>query len=213
MSVADYLSIVQAALATLLLSAASIAIGIPLGLALALAWWGRLPGARPMVRAYVSAVRSCPMITLTLLIYFGIGQIGLDFDPLTAAVVALAINTSAFNCEIWRSGLIAFPKDQYDAALAFAMPRRVRFFRIVFPQVWRASLPALFNEMTLQIKTTPAVAVIGIVEITRAALRVGAKTYEPLPPFLFALVLYSLIVFVFVRLQRVVERRWAQVAA
>ena len=45
-------------------------------------------------------------------------------------------------------------------------------------------------------------AVIGIVEITRAAIRVGARTYEPLPPFIFALVLYSLIVFVFVKTQR-----------
>jgi ABC-type amino acid transport system permease subunit len=61
--------------------------------------------------------------------------------------------------------------------------------------------------MTLQIKSTPAVAVIGIVEITRAALRVGSNTYEPLPPFIFALVLYGLIVFVLIRLQRMIEVR------
>jgi ABC-type arginine/histidine transport system permease subunit len=61
--------------------------------------------------------------------------------------------------------------------------------------------------MTLQIKSTPAVAVIGIVEITRAALRVGARTYDPLPPFIFALVLYGLIVYVLIKTQRVIERR------
>jgi ABC-type amino acid transport system permease subunit len=61
--------------------------------------------------------------------------------------------------------------------------------------------------MTLQVKSSPAVAVIGIVEITRAALRVGARTYEPLPPFLFALVLYSAIVFVLVKAQRILELR------
>ena len=60
--------------------------------------------------------------------------------------------------------------------------------------------------MTLQVKATPAVAVIGIVEITRAALRIGARTYEPLPPFVFALVLYVVIVMVLVRVQRRIER-------
>jgi len=77
----------------------------------------------------------------------------------------------------------------------------------VFPQIWRASLPALVNEMTLQIKSTPAVAVIGIVDITRAALRVGANTYQPLPPFIFALLLYGVIVFALLRVQRALERR------
>jgi ABC-type amino acid transport system permease subunit len=86
------------------------------------------------------------------------------------------------------------------------MPRGLRLRRIVFPQVWRASLPALVSEMTLQVKSSPAVAVIGIVEITRAALRVGARTYEPLPPFVFALVLYSLLVYLLVLAQRSLER-------
>ena len=90
------------------------------------------------------------------------------------------------------------------------MPRLTRMHRIVLPQVWRASLPGLVNEMTLQIKSTPAVAVIGIVEITRAALRVGSNTYEPLPPFVFALGLYGVIVYVLLRVQRTIESRVRQ---
>ena len=86
------------------------------------------------------------------------------------------------------------------------MRRGTRFRRVVLPQIVRASLPALVNEMTLLVKASPAVAVLGIVEITRAAIRVGARTYDPLPPFIVALVLYSLIVFVFVKTQRVIER-------
>jgi ABC-type amino acid transport system permease subunit len=159
------------------------------------------------VYSYVSIVRSCPTVTLTLLVYFALPQLGLSLDPIPAAIVALTVSTSAFNCEIWRSALVDFPRDQYDAALSFAMPRVTRVRRIVMPQVWRASLPGLVNEMTLQIKSTPAVAVIGIVEITRAALRVGSNTYEPLPPFIFALLLYGLIVYALIRLQRVIEKR------
>jgi ABC-type amino acid transport system permease subunit len=160
-----------------------------------------------IVYSYVSIVRSCPTVTLTLLVFFALPQLGLSLDPVPAAIAALTISTSAFNCEIWRSAFVEFPRDQYDAALSFAMPRFTRIRRIVLPQVYRASLPGLVNEMTLQIKSTPAVAVIGIVEITRAALRVGSNTYEPLPPFIFALVLYSLIVFALIRLKRMVEKR------
>ena len=207
MTAFDYWSITQGALATISLSLASIVLGVPLGLALALVRWARVPGLNGIVYSYESIVRSCPTVTLTLLIFFALPQFGISLDPVPAAIVALTVSTSAFNCEIWRSALVEFPRDQYDAALSFAMPRATRMRRIVLPQVWRASLPGLVNEMTLQIKSTPAVAVIGIVEITRAALRVGSNTYEPLPPFIFALVLYGLIVFVLIRLQRMIEVR------
>ena len=74
------------------------------------------------------------------------------------------------------------------------------------PQVWRTSLPALVNEMTLLIKASPALAVIGIVDLTRAASRIGAATYQPLPPFLAATVIYMLMVMLLVTAQRFVER-------
>ncbi len=100
-----------------------------------------------------------------------------------------------------------FPRDQIDAALSVGMPATTRLRLIVLPQVLRTAMPALVNEMTLLVKASPAVAVLGVVDITRAAVRIGANTYEPLPPFTVALFLYSLVVFVFVLAQRLIERR------
>lgn len=178
-----------------------------MGLGLALLRTERFPILNRLVKCYVSLMRACPLVTLTLLIYYSLPQIGISLDPVPAALISLTLATSAFNCEIWRAALLNFPRDQIDASRAFSMPTGLRFRRIVFPQVWRSALPGLVNEMTLQVKATPAVAVIGIVEITRAALRIGARTYEPLPPFVFALLLYGLIVMVLVRTQRRIERR------
>ena len=79
-----------------------------------------------------------------------------------------------------------FPKEQIEAALSVGMPAGLRFRRIVLPQIFRTSLPGLVNEMSLLIKVTPVLAVVGVVDITRAAVRIGAETYEPLPPFLVA---------------------------
>ncbi len=87
------------------------------------------------------------------------------------------------------------------------MTRVLRFRLIVLPLIARAALPALVNEMTLIIKVSPAVAVIGVIETTRAADRIGAATYRPIPPFLVALGIYLVIIGAFVAAQRMLERR------
>ena len=207
MNANDYYSILQGAIFTVSLSVASLVIGIPLGLGLALIRWAKTPVLKGLAHAYVNVIRSCPAVTLVLLIYYALPEFGISLNPVPAAVLALTLSTTAFNCEIWRSALVEFPNDQLDAANALGLNRFMRMRLIVFPQIWRASLPGIFNEITLQIKSTPAVAVIGIVEITRAALRVGSNTYEPLPPFIFALLIYSSIVYVFLKLQKFFEVR------
>ncbi|WP_062380174.1 amino acid ABC transporter permease [Pseudomonas abietaniphila] len=206
MTAYDYWSILVGALSTIGVSLASIVVGVPVGLGLALVRWGKVPFARQVVFLYVSIMRSCPAVTLILLIFFALPQFGISLAPAAAGILALTLSTAAFNCEVWRGALIAFPKQEYDAALAFGMRRGLRLRRIVLPQVWRSSLPGLVNEMTMLLKSSPAVAVIGMVEITRAAQRVGARTYDPLPPFIFALLIYGVIVYLMIRLQRRLER-------
>lgn len=208
MTAADWLALLQGAVFTVALSLAAVAIGVPAGLALALVRWARIPVLAPIVALLVSILRAAPAVTLALLIFFALPSIGVSLDRLPAAIATLTLSTAAFNCEIWRASLLALPRDQMDAALAVGMRRGVRFRRIVLPQVARAALPALVSEVTLLVKVSPAVAVLGVVDITRAAVRIGAQTYRPLPPFIAALLIYSLIVFAFVRLQRAVESRF-----
>lgn len=199
--------LLEGAAVTALVSVLAIALGVPFGLLLAIIRWRRVPLLSNAVAAYVSLIRATPAITLALLIFFALPTLGIVLSPLTAAVLTLTVNTSAFNCEIWRSALIDFPAEQRDAARAFGLQPRLAFRRIVFPQIWRTSLPALVNEMTLLIKASPALAVIGLVDLTRAASRIGAATYKPLPPFIVATLLYVLLVLAFVAIQRLVERR------
>jgi polar amino acid transport system permease protein len=86
------------------------------------------------------------------------------------------------------------------------------FRRIMLPQIWITSLPGLVNEMTLLIKASPAIAVIGIVDLTRATNRIAAITYEPLPPILVAAALYMVVIGVLVRLQRMFDERAQRLA-
>ena len=205
-----YFSLLQGAGVTVALSLLGIVIGVPLGLGLALVRWASIPVLTQVIAAYVSVLRATPLVTLVLLIFFALPSIGIPIDPIPAAILTLALNTSAFNCEIWRAALIDFPKTQLEAAQATGMTSSLAFRRIVFPQIWRTSLPSLVNEMTLLVKVSPAIAVIGVVDITRAAVRIGAETYEPLPPFLAATVLYFVILLVLVRVQRSLESSTAR---
>lgn len=213
MSAADVLAIFQGALTTLLLSAVGIALGLPIGLGMALIRWSRVPLAAPCVAAYVSLLRATPLVTLVLLLFFALPNAGISVGPMSAGILALVMNTSAFNCEVWRAALMDLPKDQIEAAKSVGMQRGLRLRRIVLPQIARVSLPGLINEMSLLIKVTPVLAVVGVVDITRAAVRIGAQTYEPLPPFFIALSIYLPIIFALVSLQRWVERRQVRTEA
>src|SRR6266581_3926109 len=186
MSGSDIAAIFQGAVVTVTLSLIGILIGLPIGLGLALIRWANLPIGAGIVTLYVSMLRATPLVTLLLLLFFVLPNIGVPIDPISAAILALVMNTSAFNCEVWRSALMNFPKDQYEAAQSVGMRAGQRFRRIVLPQIVRVSLPGLVNEMSLLIKVTPVLAVVGVVDITRAAVRIGAQTYEPLPPLLVA---------------------------
>src|ERR1700744_4294222 len=206
-SAGDLVAIFQGAVVTVTLSVAGILIGLPIGLALAILRWADVPIVARVVAVYVSILRATPLVTLLLLLFFALPNIGIAIGPISAAILALVMNTAAFNCEVWRASLMNFPKDQYEAAQSVGMSAPLRFRRIVLPQIARTSLPGLVNEMSLLIKVTPVLAVVGVVDITRPAVRIGSETYEPLPPFLVAIALYVPIVFVLVSLQRWIERR------
>lgn len=211
MSAGDVLALLQGAVVTVTLSLTGILIGLPIGLGLAVLRWANVPVIARIVTVYVSILRATPLVTLLLLLFFALPNVGIAIGPISAAILALVMNTAAFNCEVWRASLMNFPKDQYEAAQSVGMGAGLRFRRIVLPQIARASLPGLVNEMSLLIKVTPVLAVVGVVDITRAAVRIGAETYDPLPPFLIAVALYAPIVFALVSLQRWIE--WHQITA
>ena len=209
----DVLSILQGAVVTVTLSLTGILIGLPIGLALAVLRWADVPVIARVVAVYVSILRATPLVTLLLLLFFALPNIGIAIGPISAAILGLVMNTAAFNCEVWRAALMNFPRDQFEAAQSVGMNASLRFRRIVLPQIVRDSLPGLVNEMSLLIKVTPVLAVVGVVDITRAAVRIGAETYDPLPPFLVAVALYAPIVFALVSLQRWIERRQSKAEA
>ena len=209
MSRGDIVAMLQGAVVTVTLSFVGILIGLPLGLGLAILRWANTPLLARVVAVYVSMLRATPLVTLLLLLFFALPNVGVPIGPISAAVLALVMNTSAFNCEVWRASLNAFPRTS-------TRPRRRSgcapgsACRIVPPQIAHASPPGLINEMSLLIKVTPVLAVVAW-STSRAPRCIGAETRAAAAVSGGAL--YVPIVFALVSLQRFIERRQAEAAA
>lgn len=187
-----------------------VAIGIPLGLAVALGRVKRIPVLSPLLAVYVSFVRSLPLVLLVLWIYFGSPMLGININAFLAGSIALALNHSAFISEIWRSSILNFPVEQIEAAKAYGLTENRMFMRIILPQVWRTSLPAIANEITFIIKASPAVGVIGIDDLTRRASTLAASNFQPLAMTAIAMLLYIIILLSVTRLTRNLDYRMQQ---
>ena len=204
--------LLQGAWVTLWISGVSIALGLVFGLAIALLRSARIPVLDQVLAIYVSLARAVPLVTLVLFLFLAAPTFGLSLDRNAAAILALTLNTTAFNAEIWRSAFLNFSPEQKEAALACGMTPTTMFGTIMLPQMVTTSLPGLVNEMTFLIKSSPAIAIIGLVDLTRVTNRISAVTYEPLPPILAAALLYMLIISVLLKLQSLTEKRASRLA-
>ncbi|MDU3719080.1 MAG: amino acid ABC transporter permease [Klebsiella michiganensis] len=203
--------LIEGAWTTLWISAIAIAFGVVIGLLIALVRMLRIPVIDQLLVVYISA-RATPLVTLVLFLFLSLPTVGINLDKNVAAIVALTLNTSAFNAEIWRNAFRTFPREQREAAESVGMRRWAYFRYIMLPQMWIESLPALVNEMSFLIKGSPAIAVIGVVDLTRVTNRISSVTYEPLSPILAAGLLYVVIIGLLLKLQGMAERKAKRLA-
>jgi polar amino acid transport system permease protein len=118
--------------------------------------------------------------------------VGITLSPLLAAVVALSLNTAAFQGEILRAGFKMLPKGQLEAARDFGFSAAQTLFYIQMPQVLRAMMPALINETIDIIKNSALVSVVAVHELMRVTQTLASTTYRPLEFYTACGLLYFL---------------------
>ncbi len=160
-------------------------------------------------RAHVSLMRNTPALIQLFVVFFGLPLLGLGGHPFAAAALAIGLNSAAYVSEILRGNILAVPVGQLEAADAIGMAPRHRWTRIVLVQAFRASLPALANEATLLLKTTPLASVVAVTDLTFAGQIVIARTFNPAEILLPVSALYVGIGLALTRAARGLERRMA----
>lgn len=158
--------------------AASAALGIVLGFAVAIA---RRFGARPLglaLKLYVEVTRGSPFLVQLFLLYFGGPFVGLSLDPVPAGILALSLYGGAYYSEIVRAGFAAVPAGHAEAAACLGFTRAETVLRIQVPEMTVLVLPALVNMTILLLKETAVLSVITVPELTLEISAIGSETYR-----------------------------------
>jgi polar amino acid transport system permease protein len=177
-------------------------LAVPLGLAQAAGPWYLAAPAR----VFCTIIRGTPLLLQIWLLYYGLGSLfpqypwirGSDLWPYLRqawpyAVLALTLSYAGYEGEVMRGGFASVQKGQLEAARAFGMPRFTIFRRIWLPQAIRNVLPTLGGETILQLKATPLVATITVIEIYAVSSRVRADTFIVYEPLLLLALVYMII--------------------
>ncbi|MDR3495563.1 MAG: amino acid ABC transporter permease [Ancalomicrobiaceae bacterium] len=198
--------LVEASGLTILYSAISIAIGFLLASGICAAMLSAHRGAATAGRLFVSFFRGTPLLIQLLLVYYLLPKIGLNVSSEIAAILALSLCTAAYQAEILRGGFQSVPKGLIEAADMCGLSAFSTFRRIRLPVAVRLTLPALTSEAIMLLKSSSLISVVGVVELTTMAKDLASSTYQPLPIFAAAGLVYLIINLVVAGFGRLAER-------
>ncbi len=207
MTAALFLLMVQAALVTAAISAVAMVLGIALGILLCGVLLAPSPWLRVPARLYVSFFRGVPLLVQLLLFYHLLPVVGINISSLGSAILALTLCTAAYQAENLRGGFLSVPRGLREAAVLVGLGPVQRFRRIDAPIALRLTVPAMVNEAIGILHASALISVVGVVELTKTARNFAAATFEPLPFYACAGLLYLGLTYVVLAAGALAERR------
>lgn len=190
---------------TLLATVYGFAFALAVGLLWAVLRRAESAVVRQSARWLVELIRSTPLLVQLYFVFYVFPEVGVVLSPLVAGVLGLGLHYSAYTAEVYRSGIDAVPRGQWEAATALGMGRRQTFWRIVLPQAIPPVIPALGNRLIAIFKDTPLLAVITVSELLQQAKLLGAERFRYLEPLTLVGAIFLVLSLVSSRLVRRVE--------
>ncbi|MDE8559250.1 amino acid ABC transporter permease [Pantoea vagans] len=196
------------AVTTASLCIVAIVAGFAVGVVIYLMENGRSRIGSAFARLYISLFRGTPVLAQVLLCFYLPGELGLSLPGYLSAVLALTLNTAAYQSQILRSGFDAIPPGQLEAASICGLSPRQTLWHIQIPQVLRLTLPSLISELIDVIKASAVVSVIAITDLMRVGQQLASSTYRPLEVYIAIALAYLVLTSLLALLGNYVERRW-----
>ena len=184
---------------TVLLGAVSIIAGLISGMGLALVRLYAVRPLRALARLYIDVFRSLPLLVLLVLVYYALPFVGVRLSSFAAAAMALSLVSCAYTAEIFRAGIEAVPRGQFEAAAAIGLQFRDAMRYIVLPQALRIVLPPLTSNCINVLKDTALASVVALPDLLKQATQAQALAANP-TPLIGAALLYLLLLLPLVRL-------------
>ncbi len=158
---------------------------------------------------YIELFRGTPLLVQLFLVYFGLPDLGVTLDRMTAAYVTLALNSGAYQAEYLRGAIQSIGSGQMMAARAMGMSRMQSIWYIILPQALRMVIPAWSNEPISLIKASAVAYLIAIPDLMNQAKIIVGRLYDPIGVYAAVALIYLAIVFVLTWVLGWLERRLA----
>lgn len=162
------------------------------------------------VRFYISIIRGTPMLVQISVVFYGLPAIGIFIDPIPAAIIGFSLNIGAYASETVRAAIASVPKGQWEAGYTVGMTYMQTFRRIIAPQAFRVAVPPLSNTFIGLFKDTSLASVVTVTEMFRVAQQMANMSYDFLPIYIEAGVIYWCFCWVLFLIQAKVEKRMAR---
>lgn len=212
----DYVNMVirpmlEGAQVTILLFFIVIVFSIPLGFIFTLLAKSRFKPLSWLIRTYIYVFRGTPLLLQLLLIVFGLPMIPvigeyLVLDRFTAACIGFILNYAAYFAEIFRGGLLAIDKGQYEAAQVLGMNKWQTTTRIILPQMFRIALPTVANESINLVKDTSLLYAVAVPELLHFAQTAVNRDFTIVPYFIAGVIYLIITLIVTFALKRLEKR-------
>ncbi|MDE8564544.1 amino acid ABC transporter permease [Anoxybacillus rupiensis] len=216
MSVNYFISILkpmlEGAQMTVLLFLIAIVLSIPLGFVLTLAVRSSFKPVSWFAQIYIYVMRGTPLLLQLLFICFGLPMLPvigdyLVLDRFVAACLGFTLNYAAYFAEIFRGGLMAIDKGQYEAAQVLGLNKWQTMTRIILPQMFRIALPAVANESVTLVKDTALLYAVAVPELLHYAQTVVNRDFT-IVPFFIAGIIYLILTLLLTVLFKWLEQRF-----
>jgi polar amino acid transport system permease protein len=189
---------------TVLTVLAGLAIGLAAGILRTTApRWVSIP-----LRGYIEVFRCTPLLVQLVWVYYALPVlIGVDMSATTACFLTLSLYAGSFYAEIFRGGIEAIDRGQWEAGQAIGMRQSRIFRRIILPQAIQVMVPSLINQTIMQLKNTSLVSTVAVGDLLYQGSVITAASYRPLEVYTTIAVLYFVVLFPLTLIADQVEQR------
>lgn len=192
---------------TIELTVITVILGSILGIIFALFKLSKNKVIYSLASFYIWIFRGTPLLLQLFFFYYGLPMLGIELNPMSAAIIGLGLNCGAYMAEIIRGGIISIDKGQFEAtkALGFSYIQSMR--RVILPQAYRRLIPPVGNMFIGTLKDTSLVSSIAMVELMRSAQQMYATTFKPIEIFTSAACIYLIMTTIFTGVFSILEKK------
>jgi polar amino acid transport system permease protein len=163
---------------TLLVTVVASALAATLGLVFAVIRGAHVPVLSPLTTAFIEFVRSTPIPIQLFFLFYVLPNMGLTLSGLFIGVLTLGVHYACYYAEVYRAGIDAVARGQWEACTALSLPTRYQWQRVVLPQAIRNVLPSLGNYVISMFKETPFLVLIAVPEMVQEAISIGGRDFR-----------------------------------